>query len=111
MPDDHLEQLRMWCDGLCIHSRNDNHMVPDTGRKAAIPANNAENVRANDFGVFQRAHEFGLIFFSRLPPPTDMTNSASRDDKRLVRSHSTNVVSHPSSLVRAVSSETLSVGA
>src|SRR5579859_7066965 len=32
---------------------------------------------------------FGLIFRSRLPPPTEKTNTMSRDDRRLVFSHST----------------------
>src|SRR5215213_3690442 len=53
----------------------------------------------------------GLTFFSRLPPPTEKTNSASSALSRLTLSHSTNTVSQPSSLVRAVSSDTLSVGA
>ena len=52
------------------------------------------------------------MFFSRLPPPTENTNT------RVLLAAAgcpsampTNTVSQPSSLVRAVSSETLSVGA
>src|SRR5436189_3472431 len=55
--------------------------------------------------------KFGLTFFSRLPPPTDNTRTASFALSRLPLSHSAKTDGHPSSLVRAVSSETLSVGA
>src|SRR6188474_800385 len=55
--------------------------------------------------------KFGLTFFSRLPPPTDNTRIASFPLSRLPLSHSAKTEGHPSSLVRAVSSETLSVGA
>ncbi len=51
------------------------------------------------------------MFFSTLPPPTENTNSVSAFASREPRSHSTNTLAHPSSLMRAVSSETLSVGA
>ena len=43
--------------------------------------------------------------------PTENTNTPSSLRSRLPFSHATNTVSHPSSLVRAVNSETLSVGA
>ena len=43
--------------------------------------------------------------------PTDMMNRASLADSLLTLSHSAKTVSQPSSLVRAVSSATLSVGA
>src|SRR5271166_3073429 len=45
-----------------------------------------------------------------LPPPTEKTSSASRPESRDPLSHSAKVVSQPSSFVRAVSSDTLSVG-
>ena len=54
---------------------------------------------------------FGLTLRSRLPPPTENTRIASPARSWLTFSHAENVVSQPSSLVRAVSSETLSVGA
>jgi hypothetical protein len=50
-------------------------------------------------------------FFSRSPPPTEKTRRPSSERRREPTSHSEKTVSHPSSLVRAVSSETLSVGA
>src|SRR4051812_14955586 len=52
----------------------------------------------------------GLTFRSRLPPPTEKTNTTSSAFRRLPCSHATNTDSHPSSLVRAVNSETLSTG-
>ena len=54
---------------------------------------------------------FTLTFRSASPPPTESTRTASFELARLVRSQAAKTVSHPSSLVRAVSSETLSVGA
>jgi len=46
---------------------------------------------------------FTETFFSLFPPPTEKIRSASLFERRDVLSHSTNVVSQPSSLVRAVS--------
>src|SRR4030095_6248080 len=63
------------------------------------------------FASFSALTKFGLTFFSRLPPPTDKTKIASLSLSRLPLSHSVKTEGHPSSLVRAVSSETLSVGA
>ena len=57
------------------------------------------------------ATRFGETFFSRLPPPTERMNRQSLLFSLLVRSHSTKTLAQPSSFVRAVSSETLSVGA
>jgi hypothetical protein len=53
----------------------------------------------------------GLTFFSRLPPPTEKMRMPSLPLMREPLSHSAKIVAQPSSLVRAVSSETLSVGA
>ena len=53
---------------------------------------------------------FTDTFFSRLPPPTEKTSRPSRAPSRDTLSHSEKLVSQPSSLTRAVSSETLSVG-
>src|SRR6202158_5239810 len=50
-------------------------------------------------------------FFSRLPPPTEKTRTPSRELILEPSSHAAKQVSQPSSLARAVSSETLSVGA
>jgi hypothetical protein len=53
---------------------------------------------------------FTETFFSTFPPPTEKTSTASSAPMREIFSHSANELSHPSSLTRAVSSETLSVG-
>jgi len=50
-------------------------------------------------------------FFSAFPPPTDKISSASPPLMREPSSHLEKTVSHPSSFTRAVSSDTLSVGA
>src|SRR5438477_4500674 len=63
------------------------------------------------FASFSALTKFGLTFFSRLPPPTENTRIASFPLSRLPLSHSAKTEGHPSSLVRAVNSETLSVGA
>src|SRR5580704_6304399 len=54
---------------------------------------------------------FTDTFFSRLPPPTENTSTPSRAPMREPLSQAAKHVSQPSSLARAVSSETLSVGA
>ena len=53
---------------------------------------------------------FLLIFFFLLPPPTDKTKIKSLGFNLLIFNHSAKTVSHPSSLVLAVNSATLSVG-
>ena len=60
---------------------------------------------------FNASTIFGLIFFYKSPPPTEKIKSISVDFNLLVFNHSEKTVDHPSSLVRAVSSDTLSVGA
>ena len=54
---------------------------------------------------------FTLTLFSLLPPPTDKINIVSLWFNLLPISQVSNTISHPSSLVLAVNSETLSVGA
>jgi hypothetical protein len=54
---------------------------------------------------------FGDTLRSRSPPPTEKTNRASSTPRREPSSQPENTVSQPSSLARAVSSDTLSVGA
>ena len=51
------------------------------------------------------------MFRSASPPPTEKTSTASSGPSRETSSQAENEVSQPSSLVRAVSSLTLSVGA
>lgn len=54
--------------------------------------------------------KFSLTFFFLLPPPTENINIASFLFNLDIFNHSTKTVFQPSSLVRAVNSETLSVG-
>src|SRR5262245_10675440 len=64
--------------------------------------------RPRCWASFNPATMFALTFFSRFPPPTEKTNTASFRVALLALSHAANTVSQPSSLVRAVSSATLS---
>jgi hypothetical protein len=63
-----------------------------------------------DLAVSRAATMLVETCFSALPPPTENTSTASLPLIREPFSHSLNVVSQPSSLARAVSSETLSMG-
>ena len=84
--------------------------VGDLGRVSAVAADDADDGRAQVFGVLQRAHEVRAdVLFEAA--------AADREDEDPIlgaqpaaRSHAANTVSQPSSLVRAVSSDTLSVG-
>ena len=62
------------------------------------------------FASSMAATRFALMLRSRLPPPTEKIHSTSFAVARLPRNHAAKTVSQPSSLVRAVSSETLSTG-
>ena len=63
------------------------------------------------FATWIALTRFGLTFFSRFPPPTEKMSNPSFALMRLPLSHSLKTVAQPSSFVRAVNSETLSVGA
>src|SRR5258707_11667318 len=58
------------------------------------------------FACCKAITRLGLMFFSRLPPPTEKMKTASLASSLLIFSHSTKIVAQPSSLVRAVSSDT-----
>ena len=62
------------------------------------------------FACFNASTTFELTFRSASPPPTEKTNTQSLAESLLTRSHPTNAEFHPSSFVRAVSSDTLSAG-
>jgi len=61
-------------------------------------------------GIFQALTRLTLTFFSWLPPPTDNTKTPSLELRLLPFNQAAKELSQPSSLIRAVNSETLSVG-
>ena len=82
-----------------------NEAVPDGGMKRL-------GVRGDALGGHRRDHDHGIADGPGVAAvATEKTRTPSRALSRLVFSHAANTVSQPSSLVRAVSSETLSVGA
>ena len=114
VPHDGLERLgvrRDVCSGLTVGTIT--QASATLRRVAAVAADDADDRRADALGVARaRATRFGLMFFSRLAAADRQhEHRRRRRVSRLPCSHSTNTVAQPSSLVRAVSSETLSVGA
>ena len=111
VPDHRLERLGVGGDVVGIDRRHDDAGVGHLGRVAAVPADDAADRGSDRPGVLQGRDQVRADVRSRSPPPTESTRTRSLSLRRLPRSHSTKTVSQPSSLVRAVSSETLSVGA
>jgi hypothetical protein len=107
VPDNRLESLRVRCDP----GGNDDHSITASCRVASVAPHDAENGSAPLFRQVDGVDKIRADFFSRSPPPTEKTNTASFSFDRLVSSHAAKTVGQPSSFVRAVSSETLSVGA
>ena len=124
---------RLFILGVGGSAANASHAVNDfrklAGLEAYAPTDNVSELtaRTNDDGwssVFaewlkgSRLNDKDAILvlsvgggsLERLPPPTDNTRIASFSLSRLPLSQSAKTEDHPSSLVRAVSSETLSVG-
>ena len=62
------------------------------------------------FAYLIASTKFKLTFFSKLPPPTERIKIPSFLFNLLTRNHSEKELFHPSSLIRAENSETLSVG-
>jgi hypothetical protein len=111
MPHHGLECLGVRRDVCGIDCRDDNRHV---GNLRVYPPSRPTIPRIalpRSFASCSALTKFGLTFFSTLPPPTDNTRIASFALSRLPLSHSTKTDGHPSSFVRAVSSDTLSVGA
>jgi hypothetical protein len=101
----------VWRDRRVVDGRDQHARIRDLARVAAVAADDPTIAAPRSRGSFNAETRFGLMFLARLPPPTENTNRPSSARSRLQRSHSTNTLAQPSSLVRAVSSETLSVGA
>ena len=79
-------------------------------RIAAVPTDDADNPGASGLRDIKRSDEVGARS-STFPHPRTARAPHRGSSDRLVRSHAANTVAQPSSLVRAVSSDTLSVGA
>ena len=77
----------------------------------AVAADDAVDRRADPLASSRARTRLGEMLRSVSPPPTEKTSSASSGRSRDTSSQAEKVVSQPSSLVRAVSSLTLSVGA
>jgi hypothetical protein len=99
----------MGCDGFGIHHGHDQTDIRDLRRIAAIAADDTRDGRSNGLGVLQGLDEIRANILLEIST-AHRTRMASLAFSRLVFSHSTKIVAQPSSLVRAVSSETLSVG-
>ena len=74
-------------------------------------ADNAENLGSTLLCKLHARIRLTLTLRSASPPPTEKTKIASLLEMRLTSSQPVKTVSHPSSFVRAVNSETLSTGA
>ena len=111
MPEDRLEGFGMRSDVLRIYSRHDAAGVRHLGGISAIPSHDSKNRRADLLCVLQRRDQVRADVFLEVPPPTENIITASFDWSRLPFNHSTKTDAHPSSLVLAVNSDTLSVGA
>jgi hypothetical protein len=85
--------------------------IGDLARVTAVPSDNAADGAADLFRVLQSPNEIRADVALRSPPPTEKMNTIPLASSRLPFSQFTKTVSRPSSLTRAVSSETLSVGA
>lgn len=111
VPDDGLEGFRMGRNPALRNSGNDQNSVPDLRRKPAVAADDTEDFQVSLPGELLCSHDIDAHLFFSLPPPTEKTKTASPARALLPASQVAKTVSHPSSLVLAVSSNTLSVGA
>src|SRR5262249_52564874 len=91
--------------GMITHPSASCRVVPPS--RPTMPKTRAPTSRA----CSRARTRLTLTLRSRLPPPTEKTSTPSPWRTREPRSHSTKEESQPSSLIRAVSSLTLSVGA
>jgi hypothetical protein len=103
MPDDGLHPFGKRGHPVGFDRRNDDHDIAVTRSIAAAPTDNSKDPGRTLFGVT-------LTLRSASPPPTEKISNASLSLSLLTSSQPANTVSQPSSLVRAVSSETLSIG-
>src|SRR6516164_5408062 len=107
MPDHRLKRFRQRRDPGRIDLRDDDHHVAVPCRISRVLADDAEHLGGASSIALMR---LGLTLRSASPPPTENIRIASSLSSRLVSSQAVNTLSQPSSLVRAVNSETLSIG-
>ena len=85
--------------------------VGNFGGVAAVLADDADHAGADLFRELKRGDEVGRDVLLQVAAADGENEQSVLALSREPRSHSTNTLAQPSSLVRAVSSETLSVGA
>ena len=71
---------------------------------------NSNNITTNFFTIINRFDNICAYIFSKFPPPTLKSKIISFLFKKIFSNQEENIVSHPSSLILAVNSETLSTG-
>ena len=110
MPDHRLERFRQRRDPGGIHLRDDDDHVAMSRGVSGILADDPEHLGGALLREVDRADKIGADVALGVPPPTENIKSASSASSRLVSSQAAKTLSQPSSLVRAVNSETLSIG-
>ena len=110
VPYNCLIRLWIWSYIHFINLRNNNNIIAMLSYIALFFTNYTENFGFLFFANFAASIKFTLIFFLISPPPTENINIASFFDKFDIFNQFTKLVSQPSSLILAVSSETLSKG-
>jgi len=80
----------------------------DDENKGGLEINSKDDI--STLAKFKALIIFTLTFLAASPPPTDITKTKSFLFNLLIFNHDSNTVAQPSSFVRAVNSDTLSVG-
>ena len=104
------EKLLTAADPGRIDPRDHDHEVALLRRIFRILADDTKHLGRAFLGGVDRLDEIGADVALGVAAATENINIASLAFSRLVSSHAANTVSQPSSLVRAVNSETLSIG-
>ena len=111
VPHDGAQPLGVGSDALGEQRRDDDAGVGDLRGEAPVAADDAEDRRARSPASSSARTMLGETFaLGVATADREHEHAVVRPEPR-ARSHPTNIVSQPSSLVRAVSSDTLSVGA
>ena len=112
MPDHGLEGFRVRRDVRGVDGGDEDAGVGDGCGVASVAANDADDFRAHGFRILEGGDEVGAdVLFEVAAADGEDQEQVVRARRRLVRSQLSKIEAQPSSLARAVSSETLSVGA